>query len=356
MTVPIPAGCPRKSRLRQWEFWPAWIFYLPVALHYARLAIRYGSATVPTCANPGFFTGGLIGESKFSILDALQRTSPEFTAASHLVVPGGDRLRQIDRLLDSGALVFPFVLKPDIGQRGSGFKVIRDRSAAEAYLAAMPSAIVAQTFIEGPLEAGLFYYRMPNTDRGRLLAITDKVFPALVGDGVHTLRELIAADPRASLIAETYLRRFAGRSGLVPASGETIRLVEAGNHAQGCLFQDGMHLWSEALEERVDRISRQVPGFFIGRYDVRYSCPEKLRRGEGFYILELNGASSEATSAYDASKPLRSAYALLFKQWNLVFEIGAANRRAGHKPSPARLILQELRRYRRLSESHPSAD
>jgi hypothetical protein len=184
---------------------------------------------------------------------------------------------------------------------------------------------------------------------------------SLKGLGPDIEGKLIAAglDPttRAAVIAPTYLRRLANRLADIPAPGEKIRLVEAGNHAQGCIFQDGMEtLWSERLEARVDEISQGVEGFFIGRYDVRYACPEKLRNNGEFTILELNGASSEATSAYDASKSLASCYALLFRQWSLVFQISAANRALGHRPSSAATILCELRRYRSLKSTHPAAD
>ena len=348
---------PQSHRLPHWEFWPSWLFYTPVAVCYTLLSARYGSATLPTCANPGFFTGGLIGESKFTILDALQRTSPSHTARTFLIPSGDDRSDILDRLLASGDLDYPFILKPDIGQRGSGFKVVHQPSDYRAYLFAMPSPAVAQPYVAGPHEAGLFYYRFPGSPRGRLLAITHKIFPHLEGDGRRTLQELILADPRAAVIAPTYLRRLANRLADIPSAGEKIRLVEAGNHAQGCIFQDGMEtLWSERLEARVDEISRGVEGFFIGRYDVRYACPEKLRNDGEFTILELNGASSEATSAYDASKSLASCYALLFRQWSLVFQISAANRALGHRPSSAATILCELRRYRSLKSTHPAAD
>jgi hypothetical protein len=60
---------------------------------------------------------------------------------------------------------------------------------------------------------------------------------------------------------------------------QTIRLVEAGNHAQGCIFQDGATLKTAALEDAIDRISQRIPGFSIGRYDVRYTDADALTLG-----------------------------------------------------------------------------
>ena len=71
--------------LRHWEFWPAWMFYPPVAIYCLWLAIKYRGLTLPTAANPGMFSGGLVGESKQAILKELFATSPEFVAESALV-------------------------------------------------------------------------------------------------------------------------------------------------------------------------------------------------------------------------------------------------------------------------------
>jgi membrane protein DedA with SNARE-associated domain len=343
-------------RWRQWEFWPAWLFYAPVAGHYLRLAIKYRGLSLPTCANPGMFTGGLIGESKYATLRDLQSTSPDWVAPSFLLASGPERLRELERLMERGQLEFPLVLKPDVAQRGSGFKVIRSLTEAAAYLSAVSVPVVAQKYIPGPREAGVFYYRFPHEPCGQIFAITEKIFPVIFGDGRRTVEELIRADSRAALLAPVYLRRFQERRKFVPAFGESLRLVEAGNHAQGCIFRDGRLLWSEQLEARIDEISRGLPGFYIGRYDVRFGSVEEFQQGRGFSILELNGAASEATSAYDATKSLRDAYRLLFQQWELVFAIGAANRRLGCRADSVRTLLSEWRRYRSLSLCHPAAD
>ena len=74
-------------------------------------------------------------------------------------------------------------------------------------------------------------------------------------------------------------------------------------------------------------MSRAAEGFFVGRYDVRFESYGELALGRGFKILELNGAASESTNAYDARNTLARAYAIVFEQWRIVFAIAAANRR-----------------------------
>jgi hypothetical protein len=71
--------------------------------------------------------------------------------------------------------------------------------------------------------------------------------------------------------------------------------------------------------------------------------------------VELNGASSEATNIYDARNSLISAYRTLFRQWKLVFAIGAANRAPGCRPSPLRTLWREWRHYSDAALSYPCA-
>jgi hypothetical protein len=291
-------------------------------------------------------------------LDELRTNSPEFTAEAHLVAPESTEIRVqfVSELLRDGHLEFPFILKPDVGQRGVGVKLVRDWSQAESYLRSTSAPLVAQRYAPGPHEIGVFYYRFPHQSRGRIFAITEKIFPVITGDGVRTVEQLIRADNRARLIAGTYLIRLGDRRDEVLAVGVTLKLVEAGNHAQGCIFQDGMHLWSEELECRINQISQKLNGFFIGRYDIRYSDAAELRSGRHFQIIELNGAASEATSVYDARNSLWNAYGTLFRQWELVFAIGAENRRRGSSSTPLPLLWRSWRQTVALVSTYPLAD
>ncbi|HTL80020.1 MAG TPA: VTT domain-containing protein [Candidatus Babeliales bacterium] len=346
------------KRWTHWEFWPAWLFYLPVGVYYAWLAIRHRGLCVPTSANPGIVAGGFVGESKLQILDQLRRTSSEFTADAYSVEghTTTERLLCLHRLCREHEITLPFILKPDVGQRGNGVKVIRSMRSALEYLQAVEAPVIVQRYIAGPCEAGVFYYRFPDEPRGHIFAITEKIFPTIRGDGIHTIEELIRADRRAALVAQTYLRRFASRLDEVLATGEILKLVETGNHAQGCIFRDGMHLHTEAMERVFDSISQKVTGFFIGRYDVRYENEEDFKAGCNFQIVELNGATSEATSIYDSRNSLFSAYRTLFEQWRLVFAIGAINKTNGHAPASLATLWCNWRQYSAAALSYPLAD
>jgi hypothetical protein len=334
------------------------MFYPPVVLYCLWLAIKYRGFNVPTVANPGIFTGGIVGESKMDMLKNLSATSPQFTAEAALVK--GDtfaaRLDSFERQRARLRLTYPFMIKPDVGQRGTGVKLIQNQEQAEAYLRQCAAPVIIQRYAPGPFEAGIFCYRFPHEPRGRIFSITEKVFPVIVGDGMSTVGQLIRNDVRARLIERTYRRRFAARWEEVLPANETLRLVEAGNHAQGCIFRDGMHLNSPQLEARINDISQQLDGFFIGRFDIRYGSESELRVGNNFQIVELNGAAAEAASIYDSRNSLWSAYRTLFHQWELVFAIGAANRDRGHAPIKTRQVWRAWRAYARTALEYPVAD
>jgi hypothetical protein len=319
--------------------------------------VRYRSLSLPTTANPGIPTGGFVGESKFAILEQLQSRAPDLVAEAFLLEgwTTTDRLLSLHRLCREHSITLPFILKPDVGQRGDGVRLIRSLREALDYLLLVEAPVVLQRYASGQREAGVFYFRFPGEARGQIFSITEKIFPTITGDGTHTIENLILRDSRASLIARTYLQRFANRREEVLPAGAILKLVETGNHAKGCIFQDGGRLWSEALENAIDSISRKLPGFYIGRYDIRYESEEDFRAGRNFRIVELNGASSEATSIYDARKTLLSAYRTLFRQWRLVFAIGAANRARGHAPSPWPVLWREWRHYAAAAVAYPCA-
>jgi hypothetical protein len=195
---------------------------------------------------------------------------------------------------------------------------------------------------------------MPDEERGRIFSVTEKRMPEVVGDGKHSLEQLVLRDARAVAMAGYYLRANEGRLEDVPEKGERVRLVEIGTHCRGAIFLDGSWVLTPELEEAVDRMSRGYPGFFFGRYDLRAGSVEELQRGR-FKVIELNGVTSEATHIYDPRVGLFRAYRVLFEQWRLAFEIGARNRAAGHRPASPLDLLRSLRAFRReVREDVPS--
>ena len=332
------------SRLWRWEFWPMWLFYAPVAGWIALLAIRHRGIGAISAANPGMPDGGIVGESKHEILS---RLPAEWTISSFLIDPETPdvRMAQFLDFITRRGWTFPLVFKPNVGQRGVGVKIVRTLGEVSEYLARDGNPVLVQPYHPGPFEAGVFYYRMPHWGRGRILSITDKHFPVVVGDGRSTLEDLIWADRRLRMQAGTFLSRHADSRDRVLAAGERLPLAIAGNHAQGTFFRDGRHLNTPALEERIDKIAWSYGGFYIGRFDIRYRDVERFKAGEDLALVELNGATAESTNIYDPAGSLLSAYRQLFRQWSLVFDVGAANQRNGATSGSVRRMLELLRAH-----------
>jgi hypothetical protein len=251
---------------------------------------------------------------------------------------------------------YPIVVKPDTGERGSGVRWVGDDDALRDYLARELRTVVLQVPHEGPFEAGVFYVRHPDEAHGRIFSITDKRFPVLVGDGRSTIARQILAHRRYRLQADVFLARHAAVRDRVLAAGERFQLARAGNHAQGTEFRDGRALWTPALERRIDEISRQVDGFYFGRFDVRYRDRAAFMAGEDLAIVELNGVTSEATHIYDPESSILAAWRTLMQQWSMAFAIGAVNRRRGCAPSTVRRLAPRLWCYVRSTLPHPLAD
>ncbi len=339
----------RWQRLRRCEFWPTWALYLPLWPYLAWLALRHRGATVFTAANPGMPAGGFVGESKSAILTALAAPDDPRVARHHLVragAAGDEALAAVRAWMARIGVAYPVVLKPDAGERGTGVAIARSDADVLRYFEKPRPPALAQEFAAGR-EYGVFYYRHPGEPSGHVFAITEKEFPALVGDGKHSLEKLILRDPRAVCMARFHLHQQRARLSWVPAAGERIALVELGNHCRGAIFRNGARLITAELTAAIDALSRGYDGFFFGRYDLRAPSEDALRAGRDLKVIELNGVTSEATSLYDPSHGPLDAWRILFRQWKIAFEIGGKNRDAGAKVTPVRDLLDLVAQHRR---------
>lgn len=327
------------------EFWPPWIFYIPLVPWMAYLALRYRGPMTFTCANPGIaHGGGVVGESKIEILRKLERAKGHIVGTAFIAAgkPSDERADEVERLATTDPALggYPLILKPDEAQRGHGFKVVRNREEAKRYFDSMTRDALLQEYHPGPNEVGVLWKREPGQERGRVFSVTRKIFPVITGDGKRTLERLIWAHPRYRMQADKFLKRYDSERDRVLAKGETMRLAIAGNHCQGTMFVDGADLITPEFERAIDEVATafEDAGLDFGRFDLRYASDDELRAGRGFKIIELNGTMSESTNLYDPGKPIWWSYAVLLRQWATLYRIGAARRSAGVRP----MSLKEL--------------
>lgn len=264
----------------------------------------------------------------------------------------------VNAALERNHLNFPLVSKPDIGCRGAGVRPIADSDALERYLSDFPEreTLILQRMVDVVGEAGVFYVREPGARQGRIISLTLKYFPHIVGDGISTLRDLILADPRASRIAHIYLNRFESELDAIVPIGATKRLVFSGSHSKGAIFKNGNQWITEAMRARFDAIADGIDGFHFGRFDIRFADFEAFRAGRDFAIIEINGAGAESTHIWDSATSLFEAWSALFLQFRLLFRIGAMNRKRGFKPDSWKMFLNRWLRERRLRDRYPSTE
>ncbi|WCN07787.1 D-alanine--D-alanine ligase [Marinomonas mediterranea] len=353
--------CPKRS-VSPYEFMPTWFFYTPVIVQCLAQGIRYGDICLPLVANPSIELSGMVGESKEAILDLAGSYAKEwiepFIALTKTEASLDTQVENALEKMETAGIEFPIVAKPDLGCRGVGVKLIGTLQQLEHYIEDFPQGarFLLQRKAPYEAEAGVFYVRYPGESKGKIISITLKYAPSVVGDGKRTLKALIEHCPRASQLSHLYFPRHLDRLDSVPAENEEVRLAFAGSHSRGSIFRDGNQYISQALTDKLDDILKDVDGYYYGRLDVKFENIQKLMQGEGFSILEMNGASSEATHIWDSSTPLKHIFATLLKQYRILFEIGLLNKKRGFKTPKLKTLLKAWRAEKNLVSHYPSTD
>ncbi|MGE5393652.1 MAG: VTT domain-containing protein, partial [Candidatus Saccharibacteria bacterium] len=364
--MPSPNGIHRMVSFA--ERIPNSLFYIPVGVRWLLLSVRYHSLTLPTVSNPMIETGGFWGESKSDIMSNVgseyQRWVAEFVTLQRNGMGAQSDLNSALSMMDQKGMSFPVVAKPDVGWQGYGVRLVEDSIVLNQYISNYPAGekLLLQRPVNHDGEAGIFYVRMPGEEHGRILSVTLRYFPYVYGDGVSTLQELIIKNPRAKLKADFHFGGKSEHSGfakdyleMVPCKDELIRLSFIGSIRVGGLYRDASHLITGEMNKIFDEIALSIPEFYFGRFDVRFESTEMLKAGQGFSIIEINGAGSEAINAWDPEVPIRKLYRELFKTQSLLFKVSALNRSRGYQPMGVVAFLKAARRQNKLIKKYPPA-
>lgn len=268
--------------------------------------------------------GGMFGESKFDIL----RTLPSAVTPRSIFVQFPSSSQTVSQLMREHGMQFPLILKPDIGERGFMVRRVDCVDDIERYVEEIKVNFIIQDFVNLPLEFGVFYHRHPSQSEGEVVSIVGKEMLFVLGDGLSTLEELIHGNDRAQLQWEKLKIKFAADLKDIPPKGKRIELVSIGNHALGTKFLNCNQLITPELSRSFDGISRQIPGFYFGRFDLRCSSLEDLQKGK-VMVMELNGCGAEPAHIYDPSFKILDAVAVLFRHWKTIFKISRENHRRG---------------------------
>jgi hypothetical protein len=321
-------------KLKNWEYWPFGIVQFPIIMYWLWLALRSRSLVFFSASNPGIVMGGMFGESKYDVLKKIPRQYIPKTILIQLPATAGDVKAQVK----GQGFSFPVIFKPDLGERGFMVRRIRTQADIEQYINQVKVNFLVQELVDLPLEFGVFYTRFPSHGKGAVTSIVMKEMLSVTGDGTATLQELILNKDRAKLQWEKLKVVYRDRLHEVLPLGSKLELVSIGNHALGTKFLNGNHLINEKLSDTFDQISKQIPGFYFGRYDLRCASLSDLYEGK-VRIVELNGCGAEPAHIYDPSFKLlhalvvlfRHALVVLFRHWSNIFEIARENHKLGVK-------------------------
>jgi len=333
----------------KWEFWPTYMFYIPLLPLYVYYSLRSGSFTYFVAANPAIKNGGDATESKFETLKHL----PKNLIPKSIFVTKNENIEYVIKNLEKANLKFPLIIKPDIGYRGLLVKKLNIQKDLEDYLKKYSSVnFIIQEFVNFKNECGILYVRYPNKTKGKITSITIKKYLGVKGDGKLNVVELIQKDKHVQRYESIYKDQIVQYSKYKPKKGETFLLNEIGNHCKGAAFLNGNHLISDKLTKTFDEISHNVKGIYFGRYDIKYDNFNDLEGGEKFKIIELNGVIAEPTHIYDAPNS-SYFYALksIAKHWKYVYQIGKINHKKGFKYQkfiPVLKGLLALRPYNKM--------
>ena len=345
-----------------YEFLPSWFFYTPVVIQSFFQGIKHVDWRLPLIVNPSIKLSGMVGESKHDILslagdNAKQWIAP-FTTRTKSALAIEQQTQLAQEAMNAAQLDFPVVAKPDLGCRGVGVKLITNQAKLSDYIASFPigARFLLQKKAIYSAEAGVFYVRYPGEDKGKIISLTLKYAPSVMGDGRHTLRELIEACPRAGALKHLYFPRHNHVLDDVVETGQEFQLAFAGSHSRGSIFRDGNQFITEALTSKLDQIFDDIEDFHYGRLDIKFDDINSFMQGERFTILEINGASSEAAHIWDRNTPLKEIFSTLLKKYRILFDIGAKQKKRGYKSPPISSLFKAWREEKLLTQQYPSTD
>jgi hypothetical protein len=309
-----------------WEYWPFLVFYFPVFFYWLWLSIKARSFFFFSASNPAIEGGGMLGESKFNILEKID---PEFKPIS-IVVKAPTARPALESLLKASGISFPLIAKPDMGERGWLVEKITNWAALEDYFTQGKGNFIIQEFVDFPVELGVFYYRFPGQQQGHISSIVVKDFLKVKGDGHSTVLELIEKYPRARFQRAVLQEKYPHLMDEIPATEKEIELVPIGNHCKGTTFLNGNQLINAQLVRIFDKISQPIEGFYFGRFDLRCVSLDDLYAGQNIRIVELNGAGAEPGHIYQPGFSIMEAYRVIFSHWQVMYQISRLNHAAGN--------------------------
>jgi len=226
----------------------------------------------------------------------------------------------ISEISDVDDIVYPCIFKPDVcsGNNNEVKKIYNKDEAKEYYYSlkktSKSSNIIAQTIHNGPYEVGVLYERHPFKKNGHIISIIQKK---------------------------------------LDKKWKPLRCQLNGFKDPNFTTCFNRSEWiTDTLNNKIDEISKGIPDFYVGRYDIRFSDIEKFKSGEDIKILELNG-----TMGYDLRTTVIPRFSFRYLILGLRFIlvrllIGFQNILLCRSVNPITLIINQIKRLMKIKECH----
>jgi hypothetical protein len=324
-TIPVRQTRGAWFRLTHWETWDWRIKYILIAPAWFWYCLRARSFWFFTAANPTLTFGGFDGESKREMYEQL----PPGTYPKSILISCKLTFPEVENILVSHKFEFPFAVKPDVGKMGFMFRRITHIRELELYHQKIPGDYIIQEFVNYPIEVSVFYYRLPEAEKGTITGFIRKEFLSVRGDGRSTLWQLILNYPRVQFRLEEMKKKHREKLHHVVSTGEVYYLSHALNLSRGGKLVSLEHEKDERLLNVFDGLSRYNGNFFYGRYDIKCESIEHLKQGKCFSILEYNGSGAEPHHVYGNGYTLFEACQILISHWSILYRISRLNHQRG---------------------------
>jgi cyanophycin synthetase len=229
----------------------------------------------------------------------------QLLSSAGLPVPQADTVRTADQAVGAARRIgYPVVVKPLDGNhgRGVGIDLGDEQAVREHFPVALEQSrrgvVVVESFIVGNDYRCLIV-------GGRMQAIAERVPAHVIGDGTHTVAELVEltnADPRRGVGHEKVLTRIAVNEQAVelvhqqgheldsvPAEGELVKLALTGNMSTGGIAVDRTF---DAHPENVEIAEEAARLIGLDVAGIDFICPDISApvRETGGAICEVNAA------------------------------------------------------------------
>lgn len=312
---------------------PIWFFHLPIVPYYLYCSLRRFSLAFFTNTNPSIHTGGFVNDAKTDYIKTIDKNLiPKHIYIQQLSI------EKIKEELINNNISYPLILKPNKGERGKGVIKINNENELVNILQKKPSDFILQEFINYPLEFGVLYYKFPITGEEGITSITLKEIPNIQGNGIHTIKELI--EKKYGNLNFENIKNINTNS--ILNKQEILSLEYIAHRNRQCIFKNYNHVNCPELLTTFSNISKQIEGFYFGRYDIKANSIEDLISGKNIKILEVNGVGSQPIHIFDPEYPFIKTYLDLNHHWRLIYKISLQNQKRGYLPIPFKKLYHEI--------------